>query len=483
MDSIYSQIVPEDVLLEIRISEYLMRKARYVATEEIRKEFNLSGFYTRKIIRTLEQDIKEYNNSGFAIDVSLRGVKLEVPIGRDLKSFFIYILEPAPRLKIIEYVLHNKFKTIAHYALENHISEATARRHLREVRSILKPISIGIASKTFEFTGEEGQIRMFLLVFYWKINRGLYWPFTTVSEKKVEMIVNNFKKHSFFKKLSLLEKKRVMFLFAICQLRINSGNRMNYEHIPETSQNYANLKRVIKAANIMSEIKEEEVYFAYLVFKGLGLFANMEEEIAFEVAHSQPAGLATNYAINKMRILPLDDKAAVALFSSHSFANILNHFLCDLDGEDYSLAFTNYFPNLKAQLERFFDLAYKETQLALFKEKSFLTIQYTMLLADLPQRLALERKITIYLETTLPQSAENLIAKQIKIYFQTKYHLIFVSPADVFKKMEIDIVLTTIPLSDYQQIYSNAEIIAINKELHASDYEKIEKVLQSFLKR
>ncbi|WP_432228194.1 helix-turn-helix domain-containing protein [Enterococcus faecalis] len=479
----YFEFVSEDILLEIKLAEYLDRNPIYIGTEEICTNFGISMFTARKIVRTLELDINDYNTEGYLIDVSPKGVRLQVPMEDDLKVFFIYLMSKSPNIHVLKSIFSGKFKTVTQYALDNHLSEATVRRSLANVRGILQKLDIEIANRTFKLKGNEKQIRMTLFVFYWRINRGMVWPFESVSEKSMEFLVDRLCKSSNIKNVSLLQRKRLMFFFAITVIRMNSGNYIDMENIPKSTANLDELRKILASSGIINVVNKSELFFVYSMLKGFSLFTDMDDELFFEIENGYPAGVATEYSLEKLsEEFPVffktnEKKVTEFLYATHTFANELHNFSTDMNGYIYFRVLDEYFPEMSEWLVSYFQQAKTDTGISLFDEGPFLLTHYGMLLSHLPNSLSKERCINVYLETALPSVLNEMIIKQVDGYFKTRFNLRILIETDKLNKDDIDILLTTIPLKEFDLMYPNAHIIAINRELKLIDYEKIETVL------
>ncbi|MCO6016956.1 helix-turn-helix domain-containing protein [Carnobacterium divergens] len=484
------QFISDDTLLEIKIAMYLDKQSRYVSTEELSEEFNLSSFSARKISRNLEQHIEEYNTEGYSIDISTSyGTKLNVPIESDLKLFFIFIMEHSPNIQLVKSIFQGEFKTVTQYALDHHLSEATVRRNLNSVRKLLGNLKIGISNKNFNLTGSEKQIRYFFLLFFWRINRGLVWPFKTVSEQSMKLIVEGLSEKEYVAHLSPIEKKRLMFLLAITKIRINSNNHVEYDEIFLYSENYEKLKSDLVSLNYLSNLSRDEFYFMYQLFKGFAWFNNLSGELEFEEEHLLPAGVANVYTFNKIKHVLSNisvEQTKVEkefLYSIHVLAHEFHNFSTDINGYDYTRLMNLHAFNLEQKIIKFIQTAKQQTHLSLYEEQKFLVPHYIMLLANVSKNLSFEKEIMVYLETALPKAIENFLVEQIKNYFRSRYNIKFFKLGEKIDEERVDVFLTTIPLDEYNEIYKNAQIIAINRELHFADYAKIEEALLNCLKK
>ncbi|NGG35310.1 helix-turn-helix domain-containing protein [Enterococcus faecalis] len=481
-------LISNSTRMEIKIAEYLHDNKRYVGTDELCQVFKITGFYARKIQHMLEEHVRELNRPDHVVKLLSKGIKLEVPTETDLNYLIIFLWNTSPKIKIIENIFLGRFNSVTQYSIDNHLSEATVRRRLSEVRKTLKQLNINVTQgKKIEFEGNEVQIRLFLLSFYWRLYGGLVWPFPFTNERKIEIIVEAIESDCVFKDLNSLDKKRIMYLFTIIEIRINNKKFVEEPKSFKTTKNVNHIKELFYNTGIVNKEKNGELYFIYNLFKGFCLFSNMEKELAYEIDNKMPAGIATQYSMDKISktFLYIENiqvkEVETFLFSAHVFANLTKDFFTDMNGYYYNNLINKYSPCLKKKLVTYFKLAEKETSLSLFKEHQFLLSQYTLLVISLLNTVPIETEVIIYLETDFLDIVNNIFERKIRNHFQNKYNITVLSSLEEKNRDDIDILLTTIPVSEYTKQFPKSKIVAIKNVLHFSDYARIEKAIISVL--
>ncbi|MDQ6225937.1 hypothetical protein NME91_12955, partial [Enterococcus faecalis] len=104
-------------------------------------------------------------------------------------------------------------------------------------------------------------------------------------------------------------------------------------------------------------------------------------------------------------------------------------------------------------------------------------IYYWMLFSHFNKAYMFELETNILLETDVPQVLWAPLSQIIKEHFDSKYNIKVYTGDMNFEVDKIHIVLSTNTVEGIDQDYSNAQIIAINREINSRDLNKIEEVL------
>ncbi|WP_160240745.1 helix-turn-helix domain-containing protein [Enterococcus faecalis] len=406
------------------------------------------------------------------------------PLKSDLKKFFINIVTKSPRVQIFEAIIKGEFRSVAQFSIDYHMSVTVIREHLKEIRKVLSYYDISISNKKFEFKGKEEQIRMFLFLFYWRIFRGLHWPFKNIIELELNSLVDHLVTQGILTKPTHIEKKRILLFFAILKLRIKkkglSITKYNSPISVTLEKHFSTNKKFIFFIK-----NSEEIFFISNIFKAFGWVEDswIVREIDFEIEKKLPAGRATKYTLSKINsnLKKINEcqlnRLTNYLFTIHTFANNFTNFSGDKNGYDYSKVCTRYTNNTQICIEEFIDKAKVDTKLKLYEEKRFLKLHYNMMLIYISKQNMMEKKIQICLETDLPEPVEEFLCRQISSFFRERFNFTLTNSSGIKNYNTIDILLVTIPLEEYTTIFPNAQIIAINRDLNFIDYNNIQKVL------
>ncbi|MDQ6186833.1 hypothetical protein, partial [Enterococcus faecalis] len=165
------------------------------------------------------------------------------------------------------------------------------------------------------------------------------------------------------------------------------------------------------------------------------------------------------------------------LYSTHTVVSLFKNLTTDLNGYHYLRKINIYFPELKKRLENFIKYLYTMSNNKIFLEENYLIIYYWMLFSHFNKAYMFELETNILLETDVPQVLWAPLSQIIKEHFDSKYNIKVYTGDMNFEVDKIHIVLSTNTVEGIDQDYSNAQIIAINREINSRDLNKIEEVL------
>ena len=120
-----------------------------------------------------------------------------------------------------------------------------------------------------------------------------------------------------------------------------------------------------------------------------------------------------------------------------------------------------------------------ESNVPLFKEKRFLTTHYFIMYATVGELPALEKKITILLQTDLPLLEEKRVVLRLENAYVNDYNLEILTLAE--KKKPYDLILATSKIS--QELFLPVPTIIFDTELTKKDYVELDTVLRNLLQK
>ncbi|MEO1769548.1 helix-turn-helix domain-containing protein [Candidatus Enterococcus ferrettii] len=481
--------ISSDEQLTIELSTFLSEKNRYVPIAELTDSFLVSPVKIREILKVLEDDLGSFQNDAFFLDVSKKkGAFLSIDDDHNLKEFISFIILRSPLIQLFTAISFQKFVSVTNYAQENFLSESTVRRSLKRIRSIITPYEITITKNSYLLSGSETQIRYFLFLFFWRIYRGITWPFPSVDIDQIITSTNNILQKKMIQFDTPIEKKRFMFFLAVCRLRISNKN-----HIKETDLQVSPMTEIEKlfienfpTRNIKLGLSLAEKRFFFQFCKGLGWLSNLTEQFELEKLQQTSEYQATEDFFNRFQkqffLIPTEKKLAANLFifRVHTVARLFKNFHTDMNGFFYNHYLINYYPELTGKLSYLIaDLISKDQPL--FKQEQFLLIHYLMLVASVDEICRYEKTIYLVYDSTLVPLLQEEQINRIYSYFKDFFHLDISLPAAVNAPDKINFVLTSIPLPEYSAQYPNAKILTISRNLKVSDLMKLESNISEFI--
>ncbi|MFV5900135.1 helix-turn-helix domain-containing protein [Enterococcus faecalis] len=476
-----------DVDLEIKIIHYLFNADRFVSIAELSTFFNESSPKIHKVLQKLEYDVEMYDDKNIQLlKVKRSGIHLILPSEIDMKAFLSYLLLQSPLVALLDGLFSNKFISVVNYAQNNYISEATVRRYLGKIRSYLEQYKIDIQERDFVIEGSEKQIRIFMMLFYWRINQGVGWPFKYVSERNVERIVDYLcDEKNGVSKVSRIERRRMMFYIAITLIRTREKKYVKMDNELEIENNPLFNKFFECFSLLRKEIflNKDEIIFHYEIWK-IFLWTNdidkiIDQEQEEQTIISNSVNTVLDVFQERFFVLSTDIIKQIEpfLYSTHMVVSLFDNLTTDLNGYHYLKKIDMYFPKLKKRIVNFIRFLYEKTGNKIFLEENYLLINYLMVFIHFNKAYVYEKKTNILLETDMPQILWVSLRQIIEEHFDSKYNINVYTSDMNFDVDEIDVILSTNTIEGIRKAYPDAKIIAINRELKNRDLNKIEEVL------
>lgn len=486
--NVHFGFISADEQLEIRIVNYLDQCPRFVTVSELSREFNITQTKIRTILKRLEDRIYKFNHPNLTYTLSKKkGVSFSTPEKGDLKELSAYIIRQSPLVQLFSSIFFETFISVARYSQRHFLSEATVRRYLNKIREILRNYDLTIAKSSFEIAGSENQIRFFLFIFFWRIYRGVVWPFPTVSEQSIHGSVKTLIEKNIIKQLVPIEERRVMYYIAILRIRLRNKHFISTENQRlEQSFHETYFTSYFSLLTKTNFSNKEEAHFSFKFFLGLDWLKPLRQQYFYESKYESVTYKSTQtffkYFEEDFFIIPSDKKLELELFifRTHTLARMFTKFDMDENGLFYDDILSIYYPNLKKRLETFIRKL-QNSKDALFLEMKFLIIHYAELVLVIDKQTCFEKEILLTFDSTLPKFLQINQINRIQSYFESFFNLIIIPIDSISNPEKIDFVLTSIALTDYSKLFPNAQILILNRMILLNDFQTVENALLKFL--
>ena len=139
-----------------------------------------------------------------------------IDLDADVYHLVTEIVRDCSTVVLLKTLFLDEFKSVRHYAQTHYKSESTVRRDLTKVRRLLSRYKIEIGRDNFRLIGEEYQIRMVMVIFFWSIYRGSSWAFDHVDEQLIDRYVEDILDSAFtvYPNIPYAYKKQLAYIFA-----------------------------------------------------------------------------------------------------------------------------------------------------------------------------------------------------------------------------------------------------------------------------
>ncbi len=493
----YFDMFDSSILLERELALLLQSENRWFTTEEINQVLGVKSNTTLRIVNRLEEDLLEMGDENLALVVSKgKGFFLQKNLDSSVTPFISYIFSKTQIIKMIEAIFSGEFGTVKKYAQDYYISEATVRRYLIRIRKFFSRYEIQVKRETAELEGAESQIRMVMLLTYWRLYTGVKWPFTTINEQAIMKLVDELISKIGYVNVSLTMKRRLAYYFAVTILRTRKSNFIEidfqkYAHLLEDDSYRYFEKCLIDFKGDINTLYGE-IPFHYGVWKTHPSFYKKKEMVQshyyLEKEKQTPVFQAVELMVKEFQKefseIPQKNYQEFygGAYACHEFAYQFKGFSTDLGGYFYNFVIDGEYPNLGKKIEKFLNHLYQLSGNSIFLEKEYLKMMYCLLFSQVKPISSLEKQINIYLETDLPMPVTLLLKDQIENYFSLRHHL-KVWSGFIESTEKIDIVLTTVPFSDIKKNFPQAEMITISRNIGIDDFKNIRKEIIGLIKK
>lgn len=468
----------------------------WVTAQWLAEKLAMSKRATLGVISELAANISGLNFEKFDFEFSRgRGVRLVVQRDADIHQLISEIVRSCPTVKLFEALLTEEFDTVKNYAINHFISESTVRRCLLRIQNLLKRYHIKIGKDSNKLIGEEKQIRMFMMTFFWSIYRGRSWPFKHVDEQRIDAYVDHVLDSEFtvYPKIPYAYKKQVAYIFAEGIIRARKGKLVrlaaDVEGQIKANTLYPGFERIMCEAEGGTDIKISEIPFFFLVWlsmsKTIEIFTEpvLSKLIAEQAEKQTQVYLATELMVTRFQETYFEispekfRRFRASVLSNHCFAYYFKGFNMDTTGNTYKEIFSENFPQLIKKTKSFIDALYQESKNPIFLEKEYLLIPYLKNILFLDDPCKYEVPITMLVESDMPSLLTSNLMQQMIGYFGYLYNLT-VADSVQSEAAEVDVLLTTGILKDIEKTHPEAQVVVVGKKLSVGDLEKISQTLR-----
>lgn len=497
----FEELFDRETFLQRRMILLLNEKNGYWVTREwLSEALDLSKRTTLSIINSLAEKVADLHSENFSLQLSKgKGVRLTVAIDADVYNLVTEIVKGCSTVVLLKTLILDEFQSVRHYALTHFTSESTVRRDLAKVRRMLTRYKVKISRDTFQLEGEEYQIRMIMVIFFWSIYRGSSWPFTYIDEQLLEGYVEEILDSDFtvYPNIPYAYKKQLVYIFAEAIIRTRKGNilQMPTELEKKITSNtlYPIFEKQLCISQGVINTKQSEIPFFFLVWLSMSKTIDVFKEPLINTLYQQQAQQntqifsATDLMVNRFQdeFFPIEEDEFLRfrnyILSGHFFARYFKGFNTDMTGNTYKAIFKERYPRMTEKMRRFIEALHEESNNPIFLEADFLMIPYLKNALYLDEPCKYEMPITVLVESDMPNLMTKNYIEQLQGHFNYLYNVTF---TDVFSTdaKEVDVLLTTGTFKDLKKAYPKARLVVIGRRLGLNDLDRLTQVLKEVSK-
>lgn len=271
------KLFPKEIVGEIDILTFLYQNSDGVYIKDIIKHTHLH----RKTIYKYINDINDISLNHFGspyIVLSEKNKYMFIKSKLEYLTLRFLIYESVPITNLISQFSHTSNINLYYFCLKYHISEHSFKAQIKTLTYILKNYNIYLNIRAGEIyiKGDEAKIRYLLVTFFWRLYRGLKWPFYIDRNKLLDNTLLVLQKLS---ELSYSKKEILLYFFAINIQRSKSEHYIQHYRLPSYSTILCQtfLNNFSKDFLLKYTLSAPELEFNVLIFCAfLGEFINFK---------------------------------------------------------------------------------------------------------------------------------------------------------------------------------------------------------------
>lgn len=268
-----------DILLDklgtrkVKILELLISEDRYWRLDEIADRIKSSKKTVQLDMKMIQHDIAEWSTDEIKLDVSSRGSFLKKSNDFYMHKIYLSYIKAGIPYHLFDALFQEDIESLTYFAEDQHVSYTSFYKQIKELREWLDYYAISIVNNPPAFRGTEKQIRYCGMHIYWRVFKGLEWPFPTIDREPIlEMIIAAEKVygHTF----NLIEREQTAYWAACAQVRILGGDLIDcvdeFQGIKEGNPLYKELEPLIlnmfKEMPLSGDALSNEVDYIFSLF-------------------------------------------------------------------------------------------------------------------------------------------------------------------------------------------------------------------------
>lgn len=409
-----------------------------------------------------------------------------------VEFFLVQYLSDLPEITFLKAIIEEEDTQAKQLADNLLISESSMRRRVKKINEWLKKFDIHLKRGTYELVGDEEQIRVFILHFYWFVYQGTENKFLLLKKERSQQITN--KLVLFFKmQINDLQKESLFRIIQIAVWRYQKGKKIwikkEWKQYIENSSIFSKFVKTMKGDADDINWDFEELSYLYLIIQAhfLPYFGSSMQAYIIEEHYLKKTTCFSNtlVATNKLKQVFWDTKfshskaSVVAFLGFHLYYELVSGFLFEKKQSGTTLQ-ENY-PNFMGRLDEGVCKLMEESSIYQRIPKDALCYRYFMILSSLISPVYNEKRIFICLMTDLPLEKETELGKRISNFFSNKFNLVVVY-ARISKAISYaDIILTTVVYQALSKVYTQP-VLLIEQNFSEEVFFQIEKLLKKVRK-
>lgn len=409
-----------------------------------------------------------------------------------VETFLVRYLSNLPEIVFLKAIIEEENILMKQLAERSLIGESSMRKRMKKINEWLKKFNIQLTRGTYEFKGNEEQIRAMIFHFYWFVYQGTETKFLLNGKNRSKCLTEQF--ILFFQiQINDLQKKGLYRMIQIASWRYQKGNkvqiRTNWKQYIENSSIFLKFMKAMRMEQMTKHLPFEELAYLYLISQAY-FFQYYESRIQAYIIEEHylrqtSCFYKTLIAAHKFRRVFWNNNFTYSMESVNAFLGFHLHYELvsniSFERNQPIKALQECYPSFSSKLEEGISELVKESPCYRNIPKESLFHRYFMILSSRIPPVYNEKKIVVCLMTDLPLEIETQLGKRINTFFLNKFNLAVIYARISRNISYSDIILTTVLCQEVEQKY-NLPTLLIEPEFSEEGFIKIEKILKKVRK-
>ncbi|WP_160240725.1 helix-turn-helix domain-containing protein [Enterococcus faecalis] len=468
-----------------------------MTSDQLASALNCEKKTIHKYTKDLMKEIEFLDQENLTLEIIKgKGLKLFIKSQYTYSLFRQNIMKKTITVDCLMSIFFQKKNSLLSLSEKNFISESTTRRKLTQLKNMLSEYEIDLIGKQGKFymVGVEKNIRLYMYNSIWEIFETKNWPFFSIDINKIKTFIDNvFEEKRIY--LNEITKHRLSLFIGVCIIRYRQGFKIkeiginnSYSPYFTSSRTYCYFEQRLQEDLYLPAMEAKYIYFFIISQLGihgeLNKIADLQELHKYSNSFSYKSSIfIINHIETQYKTLEEQERKELLtkLLCIHMFIYIFPNFTKDNSGDPVISKIKKELPNLVDEARIIIKSIPIKSKKVLLVNNNYLTDQLTQILYSLGLGTSFEEKVSVYLETGLVSTSEDILKEQIIHSCGKQYNIEFLS----FKNYEgennplyIDVLIVTHITDTILKKYKFKEIVHIHPSITLKDINNLHESLK-----
>ena len=429
-------------LILLKIVNYIATDSRWFSISEISDAIQLVERSSQRYVNQLAELITQLDNPSLGLLLRKnKGVKLLVAETTNVSVLKSAIFKQDETVILLKDLILDEYHSLDEYLKATYSNRNTALTHLKKIEQLLASYGVTLSISKLSLGGSESAVRLLGYSLTWFLHKNDDWATVDTSldnvklESEVDQLISDL-----HLKLNLIEKKELLFTFAINIVRYRKKHPLDKQAVwpqllPPESEFQATLAvRQLYAKFVIFDEVEVAFLTANMALRGYLYQINYLRDRFIQAHHDSQSEVyqATVFFLetfsSHFTTIPVEKHELFFLqaFRSHLFCAMYKQVDYDYNANSVVESIEEAFPHYYREFNEFIDYLHGVSRNPIFLERAFLMQRYFFLFSTIFPQAYLETKVSLSIQSDLPEILEERLEAFIINYFRYQFQLEFI---------------------------------------------------------